>query len=286
MPTVRRRGDRAAGVVPPLVLVVGGLLVALVAGALLLATLLGGGRPPTTSSPTPPVTTAAPTSATTEDRTSSSTSSDDPAGQAAAAPADGPAPTAGLQGWSASARADATDSGTRPPASGSSPSAGSSTGTGAGAEAAVPAGAPAWIRISSAAVDGAIVPQGLAADGTINPGRNEVIWFTGSNRVSPGQVGTSVVAGHVTWEGAPDAFAQLPSVGAGDTVEVGYSDGSSRSFTVTSTAAVDKDALARSLTVWGPHPDRPRLAIITCDPVLGYQADGHTEANFVVIAEG
>ena len=35
-----------------------------------------------------------------------------------------------------------------------------------------------------------------------------------------------------------------------------------------------------------PHPDRPRLAIITCDPVLGYQADGHTEANFVVIAEG
>ncbi|MFC5043866.1 class F sortase [Ornithinimicrobium kibberense] len=135
-------------------------------------------------------------------------------------------------------------------------------------------------------MDGAIVPQGLAADGTINPGRNEVIWFTGSNRVSPGQVGTSVVAGHVTWEGAPDAFAQLPSVGVGDTVEVGYSDGSARSFTVTSTAAVDKDALARSLTVWGPHPDRPRLAIITCDPVLGYQADGHTEANFVVIAEG
>ena len=67
---------------------------------------------------------------------------------------------------------------------------------------------------------------------------------------------------------------------------MGYTDGSSSSFTVTSTAAVDKDQLARSLSVWGPHPDRPRLAIITCDPAFGYQADGHTEANFVVIAEG
>lgn len=98
-------------------------------------------------------------------------------------------------------------------------------------------------------------------------------------------MGTSVVAAHVTWGGAPDAFVGLPGVGIGDVVTVGYNDGSARSFTVVQTMAVNKDDLARSPTVWGAHPGVPRLAIITCDPALGYRADGHTAANFVVIAE-
>lgn len=147
-------------------------------------------------------------------------------------------------------------------------------------------GEPVSITIESGGVDSPLVPQGLAPDGTINPGRNEVIWFTGSDRVSPGQVGTAVIAAHVTWEGQPDAFISLPEVAVGDEITVGYDDGSTMTFTVTQTSAVDKEQLARSLSVWGPHPDRPRLAIITCDPVLGYQSDGHTAANFVVIAEG
>jgi len=147
-------------------------------------------------------------------------------------------------------------------------------------------GAPTSIRIEGGGVDGPLVPQGLSPDGTINPGRNQVIWFTGGDRVAPGETGTAVVAAHVTWDGAPDAFARLPEVRVGEVVTVGYDDGSSRSFTVTETAAVAKEDLARSLTVWGPHPRTPRLAIITCDPTLGFGADGHTEANFVVIAEG
>ena len=146
--------------------------------------------------------------------------------------------------------------------------------------------APTSIRIEGGDVDGPLVPEGLSPDGTINPGRNQVVWFTGGDRVAPGETGTAVVAAHVTWEGAPDAFARLPEVEVGAVVTIGYDDGSSRSFTVTETAAVAKEDLARSLTVWGPHPRTPRLAIITCDPALGFGADGHTEANFVVIAEG
>ncbi|WP_289019404.1 class F sortase [uncultured Ornithinimicrobium sp.] len=282
MPSGRRWGDRVHDAVPPLVLVVGGLLVALVAGVLLVSTLLRDGQTPVAST-TPPVTSAATvpsedaqatsTTDTGEGRTAS-------AGEPATAPPGAPVPSPGIHGWSASGDPGAD---ARPTATGSS-SAASTAARAVSADR--PVGEPAWIRIASAGVDGSIVPQGLAADGTINPGRNEIIWFTGNGRVSPGQVGTSVIAAHVTWEGAPDAFAQLPSVGPGDVVEVGYADGSTRSFTVRSTAAVDKDALARSLAVWGGHPDVPRLAIITCDPVMGYQADGHTQANFVVIAEG
>lgn len=153
------------------------------------------------------------------------------------------------------------------------------------ADRAVDQAAATSISIAAGGVDGPLVPQGLSPDGTINPGRDEIIWFTGGDRVAPGQVGTAVIAAHVTWEGAPDAFVRLSEVGVGDVVTLGYEDGSSRSFTVTRTAAVDKEELARSLTVWGPHPRVPRLAIITCDPALGFGSDGHTEANYVVIAE-
>jgi sortase (surface protein transpeptidase) len=205
-----------------------------------------------------------------------------------------PPPTTSAPTTSAAPEADETEATSEAPTSATSPSATPEPeATAAATPSAVPttpaaqqAVAPSWISIAAGGVDSAIVPQGLAADGTINPGRNQVIWFTGSNRVQPGQVGTAVIAAHVTWEGAPDAFLNLPSVGVGDVVTVGYTDGSSASFTVRETAAVDKEALARSLKVWGPHPGVPRLAIITCDPAFGYQADGHTEANFVVIAEG
>lgn len=135
-------------------------------------------------------------------------------------------------------------------------------------------------------MDSPIGPQGLAADGTINPGRNQVIWFDGYGRVAPGQQGTSVIAGHASWEGAPDAFSGLPGVSIGDLVEVGYGDGTSRPFTVTRTETVGKHDLARSTLVWGDHPGVARLAIITCDDDLGYLPDGHTAGNYVVIAEG
>lgn len=188
-----------------------------------------------------------------------------------------------LQGGQADTLAVSTPTPTA--ASAPSPEAAAVTTTEPTSAATTEAGEPAWIRIASGGVDGPIVPQGLAADGTINPGRDEIIWFTGNDRVAPGEVGTAVIAAHVTWEGRPDAFVDLPSVSLGDEVEVGYDDGTVRTFTVTEAVPVGKEQLARSLTVWGEHPDRPRLAIITCDETQGVLPDGHTAANFVVIAE-
>ncbi|GAA5159188.1 class F sortase [Ornithinimicrobium tianjinense] len=247
----RPEGDRAGrGAVPPLVLIIGGLLVAAVA-VLALVLQSGGGSDDDAAASTSPtvelsVETAEPT----------------------------PSASASPSATTASRSAEPSPTPTASPSPSPSGNAGQAQG------------APAWIRITAGGVDAPLVPQGLAPDGTINPGRNEVIWFTGSNRVSPGQVGTAVIAAHVTWEGQPDAFVNLTAVGPGDVVEVGYDDGTSRSFTVTQAVPVDKDQLARSLTVWGDHPDHPRLAIITCDDTQGFQPDGHTAANYVVIAEG
>lgn len=244
------RGDRTTRAVPPAVLIIGGLLVALVAGIILATQLLGGsdGASPT---PTAPTSAAPVDTGPTVDPTEAAPSTEEPA---------------------------------RTTGTSTSPTTATGEETGE-AGYAIPSSDPAWIRIAAGGVDGGIVPQGLAPDGTINPGRNEIIWFTGNNRVPPGQVGTSVIAAHVTWEGAPDAFANLASVGVGDVVEVGYADGETRSFAVREAMPIDKDALSRSLTVWGDHPDHPRLAIVTCDETQGYGADGHTSANYVLIAE-
>lgn len=244
-----RRGDRAGGAVPSTVLIVGGLLLALVASVFLFLQLRGDGRPEVSAPPTSTSVPSAPVESTTTTATPTS---------------------------------ERTTRSARP--TGSETSSAATTHT-TEADLGVPSSEPAWIRIATGDVDGAIVPQGLAADGTINPGRNEIIWFTGYDRVSPGQVGTSVIAAHVTWEGAPDAFARLPEAKVGDTVEIGYRDGETRTFTIRQAFPIDKHELTRSLDVWGGHPDHPRLAIITCDTTMGYGADGHTEANYVLIAE-
>lgn len=152
-------------------------------------------------------------------------------------------------------------------------------------EIVTPTSDPAWIRVPTAALDRPLTPGGLAPDGTINPDPGVVMWFTESGRVPPGQIGTAVIAAHVIWNGVPDAFAQLDAVKVGDRVEVGYADGSTLTFTVTETHVIDKDELAVSPIVWGENHDTQRLALITCDPALGTQPDGHLTANLLVVAE-
>lgn len=149
----------------------------------------------------------------------------------------------------------------------------------------MPGDRAAWISIPAAGVEHPIGPQGLSADGTINPASGQVIWFSGYDRVEPGRVGTSVVAGHVTYGDRPDVFASLTDVQQGDSVQIGYDDGTVLDLTVVSTQLVDKNDLQHSETVWGGNSGVRRVAIITCDDALGLRDDGHRVANYVVIAE-
>ncbi|HLS43899.1 MAG TPA: class F sortase [Ornithinicoccus sp.] len=121
--------------------------------------------------------------------------------------------------------------------------------------------------------------------GTINPARGEVIWFTGYDRVSPGQLGTAVIARHVTYGGVSDAFANLVSVDVGDSVTIDYADGTSVTADVVDTKLVAKEELSHDPAVWGSNSESRRVVLITCDDALGQRADGHQVANFVVVAE-
>ena len=121
--------------------------------------------------------------------------------------------------------------------------------------------------------------------GKINPPAGTVMWFTGSNRVRPGQVGTAVIAGHVVSRGSGDAFARLADVGVGDRIRLTGTGGGVDTYRVVRAGVVDKDALTTDQAVWGSNSSVRRLAIITCDDARGFRSDGHRVANYVVIAE-
>ncbi|MDO5502730.1 MAG: class F sortase [Actinomycetia bacterium] len=147
-----------------------------------------------------------------------------------------------------------------------------------------PADTDSTLRIPGIGLDAELHAEGLRG-GKINPPAGTVMWYTGHDRVAPGEVGTSVIAGHVVANGRPDAFAQLAQVREGDTVEVTDAAGESSTYEVVRAEVVDKDDLTMDAHVWGPNSSVRRLAIVTCDDAFGFRSDGHRAANYVVIAE-
>lgn len=161
--------------------------------------------------------------------------------------------------------------------SGSSHSAAASSGKTTGKK-------PDLLSIPTIDFTSGLEPEGLRG-GQVNPRPGEVIWFTGSARVAPGERGTAVVAGHVANGTKPDVFARLDEVKVGSTFALTMNDGSTVRFTVKRAEVVDKQALRHDQQVWGRNTTTRRVAIVTCDDELGFGADGHRKANYVVVGE-
>jgi sortase (surface protein transpeptidase) len=88
----------------------------------------------------------------------------------------------------------------------------------------------------------------------------EAGWFTGG--AAPGALGPAVIAGHVTWDGAPAIFHRLETMRRGDEVLVTRKDGRTAVFTVSRVAQFSKSRFP-SETVYGPI-DHAGLRLITC----------------------
>jgi len=85
-------------------------------------------------------------------------------------------------------------------------------------------------------------------------------WFTGS--APPGDVGPTVIAGHVDSRAGPGVFYRLDDLRAGDVVTVGRSDGATARYRVTDVLVVAKTTFPTG-RVYGPTPG-PELRLITC----------------------
>jgi LPXTG-site transpeptidase (sortase) family protein len=91
---------------------------------------------------------------------------------------------------------------------------------------------PLRIAIPSISVDSTIIQLGLEKDGTLAVPQDGSVagWYTGSP--TPGEIGPSVVVGHVDWKGKMGVFFRLRSIKVGARVKVLRVDGSTQTFKV------------------------------------------------------
>ncbi len=141
---------------------------------------------------------------------------------------------------------------------------------------------PTAITISSIGVEEKVFPIGLGESGELLAPRgdraNLAAWFEGSP--TPGELGPSVIEGHVTWGGDPSVFFELGGLEPGDRVDVDREDGTTATFEVYDSARYPKDEFP-TLAVYG-RTEGPELRLITCGGDL--DADGHHLDNTVVFA--
>jgi sortase (surface protein transpeptidase) len=102
-------------------------------------------------------------------------------------------------------------------------------------------------------------------------------WF--SPGPAPGALGPAVIAGHVTWNGAPAVFHRLGNMRRGDQVIVTRKDGKTAVFTVTRVARFSKSRFP-TRAVYGPI-DHAGLRLITCGGT--YDAARHSYLDNVVV---
>ncbi|MDM4720486.1 class F sortase [Micromonospora sp. WMMA1363] len=144
--------------------------------------------------------------------------------------------------------------------------------------------APTRIVIPRIDVDASIMELGTNPDGTVEvPPLDEAQlagWYEPG--ASPGEVGNSVVIGHVDSAAiGPAVFFSLGALQPGDTVSVTRADGLQVDFTVETVKSYPKTAFPTEL-VYGPT-DRVGLRVVTCGGIFD-RVTGDYPDNIIVFA--
>ncbi|MEU5609462.1 class F sortase [Streptomyces sparsogenes] len=142
---------------------------------------------------------------------------------------------------------------------------------------------PVRLRIPAIGVDTPVLRLGLAPDGSVRvppvTAHDRAGWYRQSP--TPGQVGPSVILGHVTVGAYGDGvFRHLARLRRGEEIEARLENGTAAVFTVSAVRTVAKADFPTE-DVYG-DVDRPELRLITCGgPRTG---DGYLD-NVIVFAE-
>jgi len=145
---------------------------------------------------------------------------------------------------------------------------------------APPVGDPVGLSMPTIGVLATVVPVG------VQPGTNaiqvppltEVGWYRFGAR--PGELGSSVLVGHVDGDGRTGVFWKLRDLQLGDPVEVRDATGVTRIFLVSARAEVAKSTLPADLF---SRQGSTRLVLITCGGAFD-SATHHYVDNVVVVA--
>lgn len=140
------------------------------------------------------------------------------------------------------------------------------------------------MRIPSIDVSSPVHGLGLDSKGalTVPSGDryHQVAWYDGSP--TPGEVGPSVLEGHVTGLNGASVFFDLGSTQEGDKIEVDREDGTTAVFKVTEVRSYPKTEFPK-VDVYG-STQGPELRVITCGGTFD-STTGHHVDNVVVYAK-
>ena len=138
---------------------------------------------------------------------------------------------------------------------------------------------PTSLRIPAIALSVPLSMLGLNLDGTVQvpTSGQEPGWFRLGP--SPGQLGSSVILGHVDTYKGPGVFFNLRTLQPGDQVQVSLTDGAVATFAVSSVATYAKTQFPAD-QVYASHGDST-LQLVTCGGTFDAQT-GHYLSNIVV----
>ncbi|QKW39814.1 class F sortase [Actinomadura sp. NAK00032] len=144
---------------------------------------------------------------------------------------------------------------------------------------------PTKISIPKIGVTAPVGSIGLRPDGRVEEPPlskpNLTGWY--DEGVTPGEVGPSVILGHVDANGKPAVFARLKDLKPGDKISVSRKDGSTATFAVQQAQRVDKDAFPHE-KVFGEALDHASLRLVTCGGAFDKKI-GHYKDNLIVYAK-
>lgn len=147
----------------------------------------------------------------------------------------------------------------------------------------LPRSKPVRLLIPKISVDAPFTDLAINGSGQLNAppadDTNLVGWF--AKGPTPGELGTSVIAGHVDTATSPAVFARLDELKKGDVFEVKRADARKVSFVVDSVETFAKDDFPND-RVYADTP-RAEVRLITCAGDYDRSAKDYTD-NLVVFA--
>jgi hypothetical protein len=143
---------------------------------------------------------------------------------------------------------------------------------------------PVSVDIPAIGVTSRLLHLGLNADGTVQvpslaTSAGEAAWYKYS--ATPGQIGASVIEGHVDSYQGPAVFFRLGALRPGDVIDVRLADGVTAIFRVTGVREYAKSKFPAQ-AIYGATK-YAALRLITCGGVFDY-ATGHYLSSTVVFA--
>ena len=143
---------------------------------------------------------------------------------------------------------------------------------------------PVSVTIPAIGVRSPLLRLGLNPDGTmavpdLATSADEAAWYEYS--VTPGQIGTAVIEGHVDSEVGPAVFFRLGALHPGDHIDVALADGMTGVFRVTGVREYAKDDFPTKM-IYGPT-HYASLRLVTCGGTFDYTT-GHYLSSVVVFA--